>query len=101
MSEARAHPKNRTEVQGVEENASAHAWVRRHLGGESHRVVEAGFVAELAVGSGVDQHLAAGGGGAVRDDLGVQVHVALVERRQRRTCAEHKPAKHQRNIAGP
>lgn len=72
-------------------------WQEQHAGNRvwRYRVVDARFVAELAVGPGVDQHLAASGGGAVCDDLGVQVHVALVECCQRRSCTTpHLCAEH-------
>ena len=49
----------------------------------AHVVVDVPLVAELLVGGRVDQHLVARGRRAVRDDLGAQVHVALVERGQR------------------
>ena len=44
-----------------------------------HIVIDLGLEAKLAEGLGVDQHLAARGRGPVRDDLRVQVAVALVE----------------------
>lgn len=50
-------------------------------------VIDVPLVAELLVGGRVDQHLMARGRRAVRDDLGAQVHIALVEGRQCRACA--------------
>ena len=57
-----------------------------------HIVIDLGFVAELAEGLGVDQHLAARGRGPVRDDLGIQVAVALVEGGQGRACMPKLPS---------
>lgn len=45
-------------------------------------VVDVPLVAELLVGGRVDQHLVARGGRAVRNDLGAQIYVALIEGRQ-------------------
>ena len=49
---------------------------------KAHVVIDVPLVAELLVSGRVDQHLVARGGRAVRDDLGAQVHIALVERCQ-------------------
>lgn len=67
------------------------AWAAAHV------VVEAGLVAELAVGARVDQHVAPCGAAAVRDHLGRQHAPALVERRQRAACAEHGCGGHVRH----